>query len=175
MAAKGILPPSLKVFKTHYQLPVKQQPPLPPSPDIPPSPSQLPSAEPESLGEDQIETEEKIIEARADDTGEKKDKMEPEKNDQDKRGEVPLLRVLRKGVIKSKMESERKVLESQRAGTGVEAPGKLYFLSREMQRIAVDGFMHANGSSELGVVFFLQALSEGDPKYLHNSLLVGKV
>ena len=64
MTAKGTLPPPLKVIlKTYYPLAGEQQPPAPPPLDIPPSPLQLSSAEPESLGDDQIESEEKSFKA----------------------------------------------------------------------------------------------------------------
>ena len=53
MAAKGILPPTLKIIiQVHYLLPVKHQLPISPRPDIPSSPSPLRSAESESLGDD---------------------------------------------------------------------------------------------------------------------------
>ena len=59
MVVTGILPPTLKMIpKIHYPLPTRQQAPIPPPSDIPLSPSPLPSAEPEWLGDDQIESEE---------------------------------------------------------------------------------------------------------------------
>ena len=60
---------------------------------------------------------EEILEAQADSTTENKGKVEPEKSDQDKRGKIPLRQVFGKNIIKGKIESERRVLESQRAGT----------------------------------------------------------
>ena len=67
MAAKGILTPTLKIIiKTHYpRLPAKQQSPSSSPSDIPPSPSPLLSAEPESLGDNQIESEKYSLETRA--------------------------------------------------------------------------------------------------------------
>ena len=62
-------------------------------------------------------------------------------------------------MIKGKKEPERRVFESRRADTDVEAPGQLRFSSREVQRTAVDGFTHADGSSELGEISFLKPLS----------------
>ena len=44
-------------------------------------------------------------------------------------------------------ETERRVLESPRASSGVEALGQLRLSSGEMHRTAFDGFMHADGSS----------------------------
>ena len=96
LAEKGILPSTLKmILKTHYPLPVKQQPPVPPTSDIPPSLTPLSSVEPELLEDDRIETQEKILEA-ADDTTEKKGKMEPERSDQNKRGKIPLMYMRRR-------------------------------------------------------------------------------
>ena len=92
MTEKGILPPTLKIIlKTHCPLPVKQKPPTQPSSGIPPSSSPLPSTDPRSLGEDQIVTEEMFLGARTDDTTGKKGRMEPERVDQYKQGEIPLL------------------------------------------------------------------------------------
>ena len=52
MAAKGILPPTLKIIrKMHYPLPVCQSPVLP-HPESPPCSSLLPCTEPESSGDD---------------------------------------------------------------------------------------------------------------------------
>ena len=71
--------PPLKIFlQTYLPLPVhKSQP--PPSPEIPTSPPPLPSAEPESLGNDQTESD-YSLDARADNdmTG-KHGKMESER------------------------------------------------------------------------------------------------
>ena len=55
-------------------------------------------------------------------------------------------------------EPERRVFESQRAGTGVEAPGQPRLSSTEMQQTDVDGFTRADGISELGRIFFVQAV-----------------
>ena len=65
---------------------------------------------------------------------EKKSKKKRERTDKYKRGGIPLLQVFGKDLIKGKMKPERRVLESQRAGTGVEAPGKQHPSSREMLR-----------------------------------------
>ena len=46
-------------------------------------------------------------------------------------------------------EPERRVVESQRAGTVVEAPGQLRLSSREMRQTAVNDCMHDDGSSEM--------------------------
>ena len=46
--------------------------------------------------------------------------------------EVIPLQIFRKDIIKGKIEPERKVLESQRAGTGIEAPGQLRLSRKEM-------------------------------------------
>ena len=40
----------------------------------------------------------------------------------------------------------------------VEAPGQMRFSSKGLQITAVDGFTHANGSSELVIIFLLQAV-----------------
>ena len=57
MAAKGILPPTLKmILRKHYPLPVRQSPVLP-HPEIPSPSSSLPCTEPESSGEDQTESD----------------------------------------------------------------------------------------------------------------------
>ena len=75
MAKEGILPPLINMsLKTRYPLPVRQQPPLvlPPS-DIPPCPSSLPCAEPESLGNSQIERD--SLEALADGQEEERRKI----------------------------------------------------------------------------------------------------
>ena len=159
MAAKRILPLTLKiVLNIHYPLPVQQKSPIPLSSDIPLSTSPLPYAEPELLGDDQIESEDFFLEARADDTTEKKGKKESERNDRYKGEEVPLLQVFGKSVIKGKMELARRVLETQRLDTGVEAPGQLHFSSRKTQRTAADGFTPADSSSKLGRIFVLQAV-----------------
>ena len=55
-------------------------------------------------------------------------------------------------------QTERRVFKSQRPGTGVEASGQLNLSSREVQRTTVNGFTHANGSSEIGGIFFLQVV-----------------
>ena len=136
MAAKNILLPTLKIIlKAPYPLPVKKQPPIPPSSDIPPSPSPLPSTEHGSLSDDQIESEEHCLEAWAyDDMTGKHGKMEP------------------------KRTCSTFKLSLQRAGAGLEAPGRLHLSSREMQRTAVDGCAHTNGSSKLGEIIFFQAV-----------------
>ena len=86
---------SLKIFlQTPLPPPVHESQPQPSS-GIPPFPLQLPSAEPESLGYDQIEGEDSL-KARADGKVGGKDKMEP--------------------------KCEYSTLKTQRAGTGVEAP-----------------------------------------------------
>ena len=55
------------------------------------SPSPLPSAEPESLWDDQIESEENFLKVRVDDhmVG-KHGEIKPKRNDQDEQGEIPL-------------------------------------------------------------------------------------
>ena len=160
MAEKIILPPTLTMFlNTQYPLPVIQKLPIPPSSDIPPSPSPFPSAEPESLGKDQIETKKSFRKARADDTTEKKGKMEIERSDQNKKAGISPLQIFGKDVIKSKIEPERRALESQRPGARVEAPGRLRLSSRKMQRTFVDGFTHADGSLELKGTISLQAVT----------------
>ena len=88
------------------------------------------------MGDDQIATEYFFFQVRADDTKEKKSRKKRERTDQYKRGGVPLLQVFGTDVIRGKMKPERRVLESQRAGTGVEAPGQLGLSSREMLRTA---------------------------------------
>ena len=100
MAEETIPPPTLNiVLKIHDPLLVKNQPLIPPSLDIPLlSPSPLPSAEPELLGDDQIETEQAFL-ARADDGTGEKGKMEPQSNDQDKRGKISLIQVFRKDLM----------------------------------------------------------------------------
>ena len=55
-------------------------------------------------------------------------------------------------------EPKRRVLESQRNGTGVEAPTQLRLSNMDVQRTTVDGLTNADGSSGLGGVFFLQAV-----------------
>ena len=165
MAAKCILPPTLKIIlNIHYPLPVEQKSPIPLSSVIPLSTSPLPCAEPELLGDDQFESEEFFLEARADDTTEKKGKKEPERNNRYKREEVPLLQVFGKSIIQGKMEPERRVLETQRLDTGVEAPGQLHLSSRKTQRTAADGFTHADSSSKLERIFVLQAIIEIKPE-----------
>ena len=62
-------------------------------------------------------------------------------------------------MIKGKIEPEQSVVESRRPGTDVEAPGQLRLSSREVQRTAVDGFTHADDSSELGGFSFFEPLS----------------
>lgn len=52
---------------------------------------------------------------------------------------------------------ERRVLKSQETGMSVEAPEQLRLPSREVYQTAVDGCMHADGSSELGDIFSLEA------------------
>ena len=89
---------------------------------------------------------------------EKKGKTEPEMNDQHQRGEFLLLQVSGKDMIKGKRESELRALKSQGVGTDVEAPGQLCLSSSGVQRTAVDGLTHANGSSELGRIFLLQVI-----------------
>ena len=154
MGEKDTLPPLYKIIlMTHYPLPVEQQPPIPPSSGTLPSPSPLPKAEPESLGDDQIETEETFLEAQASDTTEKRGKMKSERRDQFQRGEILLLHVFGKDIMKCKIKPERRALESQRAPIGVEGPRPLCLSSREMQRTAVLGLMHANNSGLEG--FFL--------------------
>ena len=56
------------------------------------------------------------------------------------------------------MKPERIVLESSLAGMGLEATGQPRLSSRNMQRTAVDDFLHAYDSSELGGIFFIQAV-----------------
>ena len=86
MTVNSISPSTLKmILKTHYPLPVKQQPLISPPLDIPPSPSPLPSAEPGSLGDDQINGKENSLKARVDnDMAGKHGKMEPDRSDGDK-------------------------------------------------------------------------------------------
>ena len=67
-------------------------------------------------------------------TRREKSKKKRKRNDQYKRGEIPLLQVFGKDMIEGKMKPKRRVLESQRAGTGVEAPGQLRLSSRDMLR-----------------------------------------
>ena len=124
MAVKGILLPTLNmVLKTPYPLLVEQQPPISPPSDISPSPSSLSSAGPESLEDDQIESEENYIKVRANnDKAEKHGQMKPGRKDQDKQGEISL-DVREEEKIEGKMEPEGRTLESSRADTGVEAPG----------------------------------------------------
>ena len=78
MATKGVLPPPLKmILEARYPLLVQQQPsPTLPPRKIPPSLSPLPCAEPESLGNDQIERKQNHLKAQMDDdiAGKHKDK-----------------------------------------------------------------------------------------------------
>ena len=72
-------------------------------------------------------------------------------NDQEKeRGEISLLQVSGKDMIKSEIEREQIVLESKQTCTGVKLPGQLCLSTRGIKQTVVDGCMHADGSSELG-------------------------
>ena len=62
------------------------------------------------------------------------------------------------------MEPERIALKSSLAGADPEAPGQPRLSSREIQRTAVDGCTHADGSSKLGESIFLQAVIGVKPK-----------
>ena len=79
MAAKSILSPTLTtILQTHYPLPVQHQPPISSASDISPSPSPLPSAEPDFLGDDQMESEKKSLEILADDKTGQLSQLKPE-------------------------------------------------------------------------------------------------
>ena len=56
------------------------------------------------------------------------------------------------------MEPKRRLLESSLARTGLEATEQPRLSSTEMQQTAVDGSMHADGSSELGDIIFFQEI-----------------
>ena len=170
MTEKGILAPILKIIlTTHYPL-VKQQPPISPPSDIPHSRYRCRIL---SLNRWEMATQYLFFEAQADDTTEKKGKMEPERNDQDKQGEIPLLQVFGNYMTKKKMKPEWRAPQSQRAGTRVKAPGQLRLSGREMQRTTVDDFTHADGSSELGATISLQVVIGMRPDITDKSPLVG--
>ena len=95
--------------------------------------------------------------------------MEPKRNDQDKRGEIPLLSAFKKDVAKGKIAPERRALESQRAHTDVGAAGPMRLSSREKQGTAVDGFTHTDGSLGLGGTISLQAFAGMKPRQLQKS------
>ena len=71
--------PTLKMFLQTYLLISVHEPQPQPLSGIPLFPSLLLSAEPESLETDQIESEEKSLEARAENATGAKGKMEPER------------------------------------------------------------------------------------------------
>ena len=84
---------------------------------------------------------------------------EPNRNDQDKRGEILFGQVFGKGKVKSKIESERTTLESSPASLGVEAPKQPRLLCREMQRTTVGGCRHTDGSLKQGDAYLFKSCS----------------
>ena len=97
--------------------------PGPPSLEIPRPPSPPPFLAPTSLRNDREERGEFLLNTLAGRVTTHKDKMEPEKSDQDKQWEIPLyVQIDEEENIKSKMKPERTMLQSSPAGLDVEVP-----------------------------------------------------
>ena len=81
-----------------------------------------------------------------------KNTVEPQKDDGDKRRDVPFVHGFgeKKTTIKGKIWPKRIELNPSLAGEGTEAPGQPRHSTREMQQTAVDGYTLADGSSKLG-------------------------
>ena len=138
MLLKDILPPTLKmILKTSYPLPIKQQPSISPPSDITPSSSLFASAESESLWDDQIESKDNVLKVRADDDIKGNHvQMELDRNDGNKRWEVPFVQEFgEEETHEGKRVPKRRTRESPLAGTGVGTPGQ----PRHPSRVFGDG------------------------------------
>ena len=80
------------------------------------------------------------------------------KHQQEERGKIPLLQVLRREIIWGKAEPERRALRSQQAGTGVKAPGQPSLLNEGIQQTVGDGCVHADDKSKLRGTFLHPAI-----------------
>ena len=78
------------------------------------------------------------------------------------------LQIFGKESVGGKVEPERRALESQPAGTGVQAPRQPHLSNGGIQQAPVGGCVHVDGNSKLIVISFFELLSRLNPrKALH--------
>ena len=150
------------IIKIRYPLLIKHQPPISLLSDIPNHSYRCLVLSLSRYGTTRSRAKEIISKARADDKmAGKQDKMKPKRSVKDKRGEIPIdLHVCKREKTLGKIESERRTLESSRAGTGVEAPGKPSLSNRKMRSRTIDGCWYADARGWAHNFSFFRPFSE---------------